>query len=109
MDDLPTDAHVYNILEPRSYALPRRTQPDPINSNFAHDLHLHETPSEIIRHWKMIGYTHILVYERGRLLDAETASDELTIIRQAALTETLTQLELDSQTPDKVYTIYQIP
>lgn len=109
MDDLPKDAYVYNILEPRSYALPRQTQPDPINYNFAHDLHLYETPSEIIRHWKMEGYTHILVYERGRLLDAETPSDELTIIRQSALTETLAQLELNSQTADKVYTIYRIP
>ena len=109
MDKLPANTYVYSLWEPRSYALPRRIQPDPINYNFAHDLHLYETPSEIIRHWKMIGYTHVLIYERGRLLDAETPSDELTIIRQSALTETLSQLELDSQTPDKVYTIYRIP
>jgi hypothetical protein len=104
LDELPADAHVYSILEPRSYALPRQTQPDPVNYNFAHDLYLYETPSEIIRHWRMEGYTHILVYERGVELDAETSSN-----RQTALTETLAQLELISQTPDKVYTIYRIP
>ncbi|HXQ35408.1 MAG TPA: hypothetical protein VN843_15425, partial [Anaerolineales bacterium] len=109
MTELPADAYVYSLLEPRSYGLPRRTQPDAINYNFAHDLYLYETPSEIIRHWKLEGYTHVVVYERGVNIGAENPSDEMTSIRQEALRQTLAMLELLSQTPDKVYTIYRIP
>ena len=108
IDKLPVDAQVYSILEPRSYALPRQTQADAVNYNFPHDLHLYKTPSEIIEHWRSEGYTHILVYERGVALDAETPN-ELTSVRQAALIETLEKLELINQTPDTVYTIYRIP
>jgi len=109
MDKLPADAYVYSLLEPRSYGLPRRIQPDAINYNFAHDLYLYKTPSEIIRQWKIEGYTHVLVYERGVNMGDENASDELASHRQIALRETLAMLELLSQTPDKVYTIYRIP
>ena len=109
MDELPGDAYVYGLFEPRSYSLPRRTQPDAINYNFAHDLYLYKTPSEIIQHWKSQGYTHILVYERGLSLGANDPSSQFTPARRAALRETIANLELISQTPDKVYSLYRIP
>ena len=109
MDKLPADANVYSLFEPRSYGLPRPTQPDAINANFAHDLHLHATPSEIIRQWKAKEYTHVLVYERGLNFMIESPSSKLTPAARAALTETFARLEVISQTPDKVYTIYRIP
>ncbi|HVF26312.1 MAG TPA: hypothetical protein VNA23_10510, partial [Anaerolineales bacterium] len=62
MDELPSDAYVYSLFEPRSYDLPRRIQLDAILSNFAHDEYLYHTSTEIIRHWKAKGYTHVLVY-----------------------------------------------
>ncbi|MGZ9226038.1 MAG: ArnT family glycosyltransferase, partial [Anaerolineales bacterium] len=58
MDELPADAYVYSLFEPRSYGLPRLTQPDAINYNFSHDVYLHRTPSGIIQHWQAEGYTH---------------------------------------------------
>jgi hypothetical protein len=109
MAELPTKANVYSLFEPRSYGFPRRIQPDPINYNFAHDLHLYETPSEIIRQWKMDGYTHVLVYERGLTFIADNSPDLFTSSMQNTLLETLGQLNFINQTPDKVYTIYQIP
>jgi hypothetical protein len=109
MDELPATAYVYSLFEPRSYGLPRRTQPDVIVYNFAHDLHLYATPLEIIQHWKTEGYTHILIYERGLNFMIESPPSKLTPAIQAALDETLSRLELISQTPDKVYTIYRIP
>ena len=63
----------------------------------------------MVQQWKMDGYTHVLVYERGVQLDAALTSNQATTIRQAALKETLERLELVNQTPDKVYTIYRIP
>jgi hypothetical protein len=109
MDELPGDAYVYSLFEPRSYGLPRRTQPDAINYNFAHDLYLYETPPEIIQHWKIQGYTHILVYERGLNLGADDPASQFTSASRKALQETLKELELVNQTPDNVYSIYQIP
>ena len=109
VDKLPTDAHIYSLFEPRSYGLPRLTQPDAINYNFSHDLYLYRTPSEIIQHWEGEGYTHILVYERGLDFMIESSSSKFTPATQVAFDETLAGLELISQTPDKVYTIYRIP
>ena len=109
VDELPANAYVYSLFEPRSYSLPRRIQPDAINYNFSHDLYLYQTPSEIIRHWKLQGYTHVLIYERGLTLGADDPSSPLTPARREALRQTLEQLELVGQTPDKAYSIYQIP
>lgn len=109
MDKLPTTASVYSLFEPRSYGLPRLTQPDAINYNFAHDLYLYGTPSEIVRHWKVEGYTHLLLYERGLSFMVQSSSGKLTPATQAALRETLAKLEWIDQTPDKVYTVYRIP
>lgn len=109
MDDLPGDASVYSLFEPRSYALPRRIQPDPIVANFAHDLHLYGTPEEIIRQWKAQRYTHILVYERGRQFMLENNPAYQSPDLQNALAQTLALLQLNRQTADGVYSIYQIP
>ena len=109
MEELPADAHVYSLFEPRSYGLPRLIQPDPINYNFAHDRQLYETPAEIILQWKMKGYTHVLVYERGLQFIVDDLSSRFTPTMQNSLQETLERLKLISQTPDKVYTIYRIP
>lgn len=109
MDELPADAHVYSLFEPRSYDLPRQTQPDAINYNFSHDLYLYRTPSEMLRHWKANGYTHILIYERGLDFMIKSPSGKISPTTQSALNETLSRLELILQTSDKVYTIYRLP
>ena len=109
MEELPADAHMYSLFEPRSYGLPRLTQPDPINYNFSHDLYLYETPSEIIQQWKRKGYTHLIVYERGLNMGADDPTNKFNAVRRAALRETLAMLNLVNQTPDRSYSIYQIP
>jgi hypothetical protein len=109
MDELPASARVYSIFEPRSYALPRPTQPDAVNYNFSHELYLYQTPAEIIQNWKGEGYSHIVVSERGVSLSADDPSDKFNAARRAALRETLEMLELIKQTPDEAYSIYRIP
>jgi hypothetical protein len=109
MEELPADARVYNLFEPRTYGLPRRTQPDPIIDNFAHDLFLYKTPDAIIQYWKSQGYTHVIIYERGMDFMTEAGSSQFTPAIQGALEATIEQLQLVGQTPDKVYSIYQIP
>ena len=109
MDELPTDARVYSLFEPRSYGLPRSTQPDPITYNFAHDAYLYETPAGILQTWKSEQYTHILVYERGLDFLIENASYKFTPATQSLLQETLDQLILIGQTSDGTYSLYAIP
>jgi len=109
MDELPAAANVYALYEPRTYNLPRPTQPDIPLYNFAHDLYLHHTSVEIIRQWQMQGYTHILVYERGRQFMLDNNPDYQSPALQNALSETLGLLQLTKQTQDQVYSIYKIP
>jgi hypothetical protein len=109
MEELPTNARVYSLFEPRSYALPRPTQPDPINDNFFHDLYLYRAPDAILQHWKTEGYTHILVYERGMSFLLEEDPNPTISAGRPALEQTLQSLELVTQTPDRVYSIYRIP
>lgn len=109
VEELPEDARLYQLFEPRSYALPRYSQPDPINDNFFHDLYVHKTPAAIVNRWKADGYTHVLVYERGLKLSAGDTSNEFVVAGQSALAETIQSLQLVHRTPDEVYSIYRIP
>jgi len=109
MDELPPEARVYSLFEPRSYGLPRRTQADAINYNFAHDVYQYKTPGAIIQHWKSEHYSHVIVYERGLDFMIESASGKFTPEVQSILQQTLDQLQLIDRTPDKIYSIYQIP
>ena len=107
LDELPTDAHVYSLFEPRSYGLPRTIQADPLIYNFAHDVYLHQKPDAIIQQWKSEQYTHVLIYERG--LEIMKGSAKFTLAMQTTLQETLRQLIRIAQTPDHVYSLYEIP
>lgn len=109
MDELPADAQVYSLFEPRTYGLPRPTQPDAIVANFAHDVFLYKTTDEILANWKSKHYTHVIVYERGRGFVIEAPTNKFTPEMKETLEETLSRLTLIDQTPDQVYSLYQIP
>lgn len=109
MDELPADAYVYSLFEPRTYDLPRPTHPDAIVSNFAHDVYLYHTPDAILQKWKAEQYTHVLVYERGLDFMTTSSLSKFTPAMQNTLRAILGKLELVAQTPDKVYSIYKIP
>jgi hypothetical protein len=107
LDQLPADAKVYSLFEPRWYGLSHVVQADPLIYNFPHDAYLYQTPDAIIQEWRSKHYTHILVYERG--LDIMEGSIKFTPAMQKTLQETLGQLTQFTQTPDQVYTLYKIP
>ncbi len=109
MDKLPVDARVYSLFEPRTYGLPRQTQPDPVIYNFAYDVYRYKTPDAIIQHWKSEQYTYILVYERGLDFIVENGSGKFTAEMRNTLEVTLEKLRLIGQTPDKIYLLYRIP
>lgn len=62
VDSTPPDSFIYFIFEPRSYNMPRKVQPDPINNNLAHDYYLYGNPDAILNDWRSKGYTHLLLY-----------------------------------------------
>ena len=57
----------------------------------------------------MEGYTYVLVYERGLEFMLENNRDRMTDEVLESFLETMQELQVVSQTPDKVYTIYRIP
>lgn len=109
IDELPVDAKVYSLFEPRTYGLPRPTQPDAIIYNFADDVHRYQTSDGIIARWKAEGYTHVIVYERGLDFMIEFGATKFTPATQSIFQETVKKLNMVAQTPDQVYSIYQIP
>lgn len=109
MEQLPSEARVYSLFEPRTYGLPRPTHPDAIVSNFAHDVYLHQTPEAILRHWRSEQYTHIIVYERGLGFMNTSPAGKFTNTMQTTFQQILGQLDLVARTPDQVYSIYKIP
>ncbi|MBK9927733.1 MAG: glycosyltransferase family 39 protein [Anaerolineales bacterium] len=109
VDELPEGAHIYNLFEPRTYALPRFAQPDVINNNFPHDLHYYKTSEGLINYWKSQGYTHILINNTGAQLDTNDPNSTFTPTAKEVLREILNQLQLISHTPDNIYGIYKLP
>lgn len=109
MDELPANAKVYNLFEPRTYDLPRPTQPDAILYNFADDVYRYKTSDAIIAHWRSERYTHIVVYERGLAFVVQAFPGKFTPATRDVFEETVHKLKLISQTPDRVYSIYEIP
>lgn len=109
MDELPLGAKVYSLFEPRTYGLPRPTQPDAIIYNFADDVYRYKTSDGILAHWKSEQYTHVIVYERGLDFMVQFGSTKFTPAIQDIFDESIARLTLVSQTPDQVYSMYQIP
>lgn len=65
VESTPPDAFIYFLFEPRSYNMPHKVHPDPINNNLLHDFYLFEDVNLVINDWKSQGYTHILVFTPG--------------------------------------------
>jgi len=100
----PATASIYFLYEPRSYGMPRRVQADPINDNWAHDLHLYGSVEATLAAWRDQGYTYILLSRSGADFFSKT------IPAQAPALDPLTAaLHLVAQSPGDEYELYEIP
>ncbi len=88
--ETPADARVLFLYEPRSYYSPRPTQPDALLDNFGDALYHYETPQQVVKRWREVRYTHVLIYWWGvhfleqnnpSQLDATTQTALQTIVR----------------------------
>jgi len=64
-EQLPADAKVIFLWEPRSYYCQRDCQPDSILDTFAHMVHWHGSADAIARAWRQEGVTHVLIFRSG--------------------------------------------
>lgn len=108
LKNVPENAKVYLLFEPRSYGMNIQVQPDIINTNFSHDLWLYKTPENMIAAWKRQGYTHILLSKSGADFIFQngnfSSSNEEAALKQV---EILLDLMDESQSGD--YILYRIP
>ncbi len=109
VNQLPEDAHVLFLWEPRTYYCERACEPDSMINNWWHARETLGEPRAIARAWQERGYSHVLIYETGgRFLIEDEPYDPMTeadwqaleTLRGSALT--LVWGELDA------YTLYAL-
>jgi 4-amino-4-deoxy-L-arabinose transferase-like glycosyltransferase len=64
-EELPAEADVLFLWEPRSYGCRRHCRPDTILDNFMHLAYLHHDAPTIAAHLRETGVSHVLLYQRG--------------------------------------------
>jgi hypothetical protein len=102
--ELPSQAVVLFLWEPRSYYCDLDCRPDSILDRFEHSIHLYETSKNIADAWRLDGVTHVLILEAGLdfLLENGTIIDQQQL--QSLRNHHLTTIE----TIDDIYTLYQL-
>ena len=99
----PANASIYFFYEPRSYGMPRRVQPDPINDNLIHSLYVYGNADAAVAAWRAQGYTHILIYRPWLDIDLK-AQPQLP----AQLEQVMNSLRLMGRTASGDYEMYRI-
>ena len=100
----PSNAYVYLLYEPRSYGMPRRVQPDPINDNWAHDLYLYGSVDATLAAWRAQGFTYVLFSRSGADFIYET-----TPLQVSQLNQLTSSLHLVGKSSDSEYELYEVP
>jgi hypothetical protein len=88
VDQLPTNAKVYFLFEPRSYGMDREVVPDAINENLSHDFYLYNTPENIIQNWQIRGYGYVLYQKAGEALLDKPAETRILFSKLKVIAET---------------------
>lgn len=77
-ENLPPEAKVLFLWEPRSYYCQRQAQPDPVLETWKHLLYQYGSVETIARHLKNEGYTHVLFHQGGLEFMLRTKMDPIT-------------------------------
>jgi hypothetical protein len=94
VNELPQDAEVLFVWEPRTFYCERRCLPDSMIDRWWHDRQLQPDPHAIAANWRARGVTHVLIFEAGGLfLFEQEPFDPLTGADMQAL-DTLRSHEL---------------
>lgn len=94
VNELPAEAQVLFLWEPRSYYCQRVCVPDTLINRWWHDQQTIGDPDAILRRWQEQGYTHLLVFESGgRFLIEQEPYDPMTEADWEALIGLLDRLK----------------
>ena len=77
-ENLPSEAKVLFLWEPRSYYCQRQVQPDPVLETWKHLLYKYGSVGAIAQHLADEGYTHILLHQKGLEFMIRTKLDPIT-------------------------------
>jgi hypothetical protein len=77
--ELPADATVVFLWEPRSYYCQRDCRPDSILDAFPHLVHQYRSAGEIARAWQREGVTHVLVHRAGLQFVLNETPDKIDV------------------------------
>lgn len=106
MRELTAEANVLMLWEPRSFYCPVECQPDEILDRWQHDSRTYDTPEDILREWRILGYTHLLVNKSG--MEFIRANDaRYSELSWKSLDDLLDQTDLVVNFAD-VYTLYRL-
>jgi 4-amino-4-deoxy-L-arabinose transferase-like glycosyltransferase len=64
-EELPAEAVILFLWEPRSYYCQRDCRPDSILDAFPHTVYQHGTADAIVQRWQQAGITHVLIHRLG--------------------------------------------
>jgi 4-amino-4-deoxy-L-arabinose transferase-like glycosyltransferase len=103
--ELPPEAVVVFLWEPRSYYCQRDCRPDSILDEFPHLVHQYGSAAAIAGHWRDIGVTHVLIHRDGLRFVQNESPDSMDWPVLAAL-----QADFLAQTADVfgAYQLYQL-
>jgi hypothetical protein len=76
IDDLPNDAQVLMLWEPRAYYCLPKCIPDEVLDRWGHELSMHSDAEAIINDWVQTGTSHILFYKAGAEFIKEEQQDK---------------------------------
>jgi hypothetical protein len=108
VNDLPADARILFLWEPRTFYCERDCIPDSMIDNWWHDRERYGSPEAIAQHWRSVGYTHVLIYDAGgRFLIEEEPYDPMTEADREAL-DTLRGAALEPVWETDAYSLYAL-
>ena len=103
---LPPNANVLFLWEPRSYYVQRTVQPDTLLDMIPHTRWKYPTADAMVKSWRDAGYTHVLLNRGGLDYMLQTGYDPVTREDALALQDLLTRYgkQIYGKTPLQIIT-----
>lgn len=107
-EELPLEAKVYFLWEPRSYYCQRDVRPDAILDAFLHLRYRFGAAQNIARYLRGEGYTHVLLHEQGMQAIVQAGFDPVTAADLAVMEELRTEYwSVEAEWGD-AYQLYEV-
>ncbi|HSJ53237.1 MAG TPA: glycosyltransferase family 39 protein, partial [Anaerolineae bacterium] len=106
--ELPPEAKIYFLWEPRSFYCQRNARPDAILDAFLHLRYRFGAAEDIARYLRTEGYTHVLLHERGMRAIVQAGFDPVTAKDLAVMDELRTRYWSPVAEWGDAYRLYEV-